>query len=53
MTEQSIDEQLVNRINDIMENPHKHVHDYDGMFKCCLHDGQLSSELLDAHLQEG
>ena len=46
------DQQLVNKIDDIKRNPDKHLHDYSGLFDCCLHDGTLSSQLLDAHSRE-
>lgn len=42
-------DQLINKLQDIKNNPQDHAHDYNGMFECCLHDGALNSELLDAH----
>jgi len=48
----SSDKQLVNKINDIIQNPDKHLHDYNGLFDCCFHDGLLNSQLLDAHSWE-
>lgn len=43
------DNELNRKINDVTENPTKHLHDYDGLFDCCMHNGMLNTKLLDAH----
>jgi len=50
--ENANDKQLMNKIDDIKQNPDRHLHDYGGLFECCLHDGTLNSQLLDAHSRE-
>jgi len=34
---------------EIVGNPQKHIHDYDGLIACCMNDGALDTMLMQAH----
>jgi len=37
------------RIEDIKANPEKHKHDFNGLQQCCMIDGVLVLQIMDAH----
>ena len=37
------------RLQDIKQNPKNHKHDHSGLVACCMVDGALDFQLMDAH----
>ena len=37
------------RLEDIKNNPQNHRHDFDGLIQCCLVDGAIDYQIIDAH----
>lgn len=40
---------VAERLADVREHPERHLHDFEGLQSCCLVDGAISLQLMDAH----